>query len=109
MTLYEALCTRTPLLTSDHPMFALKIKDHYNALVFAERNPDAFAHRIAELASSPQLYATLSRNSGNAAEGYLCPLKYDQLITEFLNAEERGNLQRYSLERYDYVSTVPRS
>jgi glycosyltransferase involved in cell wall biosynthesis len=103
MTLYEALCTRTPLLTSDHPMFALKIKDHYNALVFPERNPEAFANRIAELASSPRLYSRLSLNSGNAAEGYLCPLKYDQLITEFLSAEERANLQRYSLEKYDYT------
>ena len=110
LTLYAALCTRTPLLTSDHPMFALKIKDRYNALVFPERNPDAFADRIAELASSPRLYSSLSHNSGDAAEGYLCPLKYDQLITEFLNAEERANLQRYSLEKYDYTLSphVPR-
>jgi glycosyltransferase involved in cell wall biosynthesis len=27
MTLYEALCTRTPLIASDHPMFARKIRN----------------------------------------------------------------------------------
>jgi len=97
MTLYEALCTRTPLLTSDHPMFALKIRDRYNALVFPERNPEAFANRIEELATSPELYARLSNNAGNAAEDYLCPLKYDRLITDFLNAQERPKLRRYSL------------
>ncbi len=100
MTLYEALCTRTPLLTSNHPMFALKIRDRVNALVFPERNPEEFANCIDTLASSPALYESLSANSAGAADNYLCPLKYDRLITDFLSAEERGKLRRYSLSEY---------
>lgn len=96
MTLYEALCTRTPLLTSDHPMFALKIRDGYNALVFPERNPEAFANRIEELWRSPELYSRLSANS-LAADAYLCPLKYDQLISGFLGLNSSLDLRQFSL------------
>jgi len=100
MTLYEALCTRTPLLTSDHPMFALKIRDGYNALVFPERNPAAFASRIEELLRSPELYSRLSANALQAADAYLCPLKYDQLIAAFLGLNAAVDLGQFSLARY---------
>jgi glycosyltransferase involved in cell wall biosynthesis len=105
MTLYEALCTRTPLLTSDHPMFALKIRDGYNALVFPERNCAAFAARIEELRGSPELYSRLSANALVAADEYLCPLKYDQLIAAFLALEPSFDLGKFSLARYypDYL------
>jgi glycosyl transferase family 1 len=102
MTLYEALCTRTPLITSDHPMFALKIRDQYNALVFPETNIAAFAECIDRLMSSPDLYAKLSQDAGHAAEGYLCPLKYDHLITSFLDPTARSELGKFSLDMYDY-------
>ncbi len=100
MTLYEALCTRTPLLTSDHPMFALKIRDGYNALVFPERDPATFAERIEELRSSPDLYARLSGNALGAADAYLCPLKYDQLICGFLGLNRSQELRKFSLASY---------
>ena len=100
MTLYEALCTRTPLITSDHPMFALKIRDGYNALVFPQRDPEALAKRIAELMRSPELYSRLSINSMGAADAYLCPLKYDQLITRFLDLNSSEELGKFSLRSY---------
>jgi glycosyltransferase involved in cell wall biosynthesis len=102
MTLYEALCTRTPLITSDHPMFALKICNLSNALVFPERNIEAFAGCIDKLMSSPVLYAQLSCEAGNSANDFLCPLKYDQLISCFLHLEERSKLSEYSLDTYGY-------
>ncbi len=100
MTLYEALCTRTPLLTSDHPMFALKIRDGYNALVFPERNCAAFASRIEQLRASPDLYSQLSANALAAADAYLCPLKYDQLIAAFLGLELSIDLRKFCLASY---------
>jgi glycosyltransferase involved in cell wall biosynthesis len=102
MTIYEALCTRTPLLTSDHPMFALKIRDGHNALVFRERTPKHFAEKIIGLASSPDLYTQLSAASEEAAAGYLCPLKYDHLVSGFLSPTTRIELKRYSLNNYCY-------
>ena len=101
MTLYEALCTRTPLLTSNHPMFALRIRDQYNALVFQERDPEALARCIEILADTPQIYEMLSANSAAAADNYLCPLKYDRLITCFLSADGRRQLTSYSLRAYE--------
>jgi glycosyltransferase involved in cell wall biosynthesis len=102
MTLYEALSTRTPLVTSNHPMFALRIHNCDNALVFPEQDIDGFAACIENLMSSPELYAKLSHEAEHAAEGYLCPLKYHQLIAAFLDPAERGKLLSYSLETYDY-------
>jgi glycosyltransferase involved in cell wall biosynthesis len=103
MTLYEALCTRTPLVTSDHPMFAIKIRDHENALVFSQRNSTGLAACILELATSPKLYAKLSQVAGTAAEGFLCPVKYDQMILRFLDPVERRKLYAYSLANYPYL------
>ena len=100
MTLYESLCTRTPLLTSDHPMFALRIQDRYNALVFPERNPEACANCIEELLQSPDLYSQLSLNALSAAHGYLCPLKYDQLLSSFLDFGSDTDLKKFSLANY---------
>jgi glycosyltransferase involved in cell wall biosynthesis len=97
MTLYEALCTRTPLLTSDHPMFAMKIRDGYDGVVFPERNPQAFASRIEELMRSPELYSRLSANALAAAEDFLCSLKYDELISGFLGLNSSINLRKFSL------------
>ena len=105
MTLYEALCARTPLLTSDHPMFALKIRNRYNALVFPERNPEAFADCIDNLAASPELYAQLSNAARKSADSFLCPLKYDRLISGFLSPRERNRLREYSLANYAYAES----
>jgi glycosyltransferase involved in cell wall biosynthesis len=103
MTIYEALCTRTPLLTSDHPMFVLKVRNRDNALVFRERDPDALARCVEELAGSAELYVKLSSNAGKAAETYLCPLKYDRLLSDFIAPERRGRLRDYSLAEYAYA------
>jgi glycosyltransferase involved in cell wall biosynthesis len=108
MTLFEALCTRTPLLTSNHPMFALKIRDGYNALVFPERNPEAFASRIEELWKSPEMYSRLSANALAAADAYLCPLKFAELISAFLGLNESIDLRKFSLANFypEYLETA---
>jgi glycosyltransferase involved in cell wall biosynthesis len=92
-------------VTSDHPMFALKIRDGYNALVFPERDCQAFANRIEELLSSPALYAQLSANAVAAADAFLCPLKFDQLISGFLGLDPTVDLRKSSLTSCypDYV------
>jgi glycosyltransferase involved in cell wall biosynthesis len=103
MTLYEALCTRTPVLASDHPVMALKLRDRYNALVFPERSPEALAVLIDELASSPNLYTELSRAAEDGAKGFMCPLDRNRLISDFLTSAARIRLRDYSLANYDYV------
>ena len=102
MTLYEALCTHTPLITSNHPMFSIKIRDRQNALVFPEQDVQLLADRIQELATSPELYANLSAASFEAAEHFLLPLKYDRLISDFLDANGRTKLRAGSLDRLEH-------
>lgn len=97
MTLYEALCMRVPLVTSDHPMFALRIRDGIEALVHPERNPEALADRVERLASDRRLYEELSVRGEESVKDYLCPLKWDRLLEDFVDPVRRPQLRRHSL------------
>lgn len=105
MTLYEALCMRTPLVVSDHPMFALRIRDGKEALVHREADPVSLAARLEELFRDPALYRQLSRNAVQAVEDYLCPLKWDRLISDFLDPVARKELSRFALSRMALART----
>lgn len=104
MTLYEALCTRSPLVASDHPMFRLRIRDGVNAVVHRERDAKHLARRVLDVTTDPELYARLSRTADDAAEGYLCPLKWDVLVSGFLEPDERRRMREYTLASHDYVT-----
>jgi glycosyltransferase involved in cell wall biosynthesis len=97
MTLYEGLCSRTPLVVSDHPMFQLRIRDRENALIFSAGSPASLAARVRELSSDGALYERLSRNAEQAADGYLCPLKWDRLIEAWLDPQHGEQIQRHLL------------
>ncbi|WP_347268148.1 glycosyltransferase [Paracoccus sp. (in: a-proteobacteria)] len=103
MTLYEALCVRSPLVVSDHPMFRLRIHDGVQALVHPERDPGAMAERILRLASDPASYEAFSRRAAESVTDYLCPLKWDRLIEDFLDPAHREGLRRFSLARHAYL------
>lgn len=103
MTLYEALCVRTPLVVSDHPMFALRIRDGEQALIHPQRDPAAMADRIERLASDPKAYEELSHRAEISVRDYLCPLKWDRLLEGFLDPETRRGLRRFSLAEYPYL------
>jgi glycosyltransferase involved in cell wall biosynthesis len=99
MTLYEGLCSRTPLVVSDHPMFALRMRDGVNCVVFPERDAAALAAAIVRLRDDRQLYEQLSRDAEKHAEEYLCPLKWDRLITAFVD-DELHTLRAFTLAEY---------
>jgi glycosyltransferase involved in cell wall biosynthesis len=104
MTLYEGLCSRTPLVVSDHPMFQLRIRDGENALVFEAGSPGSLASRIRELATDAALYEMLSANAEQAAEGYLCPLKWDRLIEAWLDPSHGEEIQRNLLSEQEIIA-----
>ena len=98
MTLYEALCTRTPLVTSNHPMFALKIHDRKNALVFPRKIQ---RHSLIVFMNSLQarnFTRRLSISAADAADDYLCTVKYDQMISDFLSATGRNGLLQFAVK-----------
>src|SRR5205807_10325309 len=83
MTIYESFCARTPLITSDHPMFRGKVVDGLSGLVFPASDPSALADRIETLADDAGLYASLSHRAGEAWERLQCPVKHHDLYSRW--------------------------
>ena len=105
MTIYEGLCSRTPVVASDHPMFRLKLRDGHNALVFPASDPAALAQRLRQLAGDAALYQRLSATAEDAASDFFCPLKYHELLTRWLSGSQadRRALADFSLASGRYV------
>lgn len=84
MTIYEAFCSRTPIIASDHPMFRSKLVDRQNALIFEAENPAALAAAIEKLLSNSPLYEQLSIASAAAWEKLQIPVKFADLLNHWL-------------------------
>jgi glycosyltransferase involved in cell wall biosynthesis len=99
MTIYEGLCSRSPVIVSDHPMFGIRMKDGKNCVVFEAASPESLAGAVTRLIDEPGLYARLSKSAETATEDYLCPLKWDRLIATWLNPnrQTRDSLREFSL------------
>jgi glycosyltransferase involved in cell wall biosynthesis len=88
-TIYETLCSRTPLIVSNHPMFSGKIHHGETGLVFRSGKTKELAGRIRSLMSNPELYERLSAGSKEAWLGLHCPVEWGDLIHRFLNDSEK--------------------
>lgn len=62
-TINEGLCSRTPLVVSNHPIFARLLKNGENAMVFKSASGEDLALKIRELLVDPSLYHALSNNA----------------------------------------------
>lgn len=109
MTIYEGLCSRTPVVASDHPMFRFKLKHGHSALIFAAGSPASIAENLRLLSSDPATYSRLSTNAADAEKSFFCPLKYAELITRWLSGTEadRRELESYSLASGRYPIGTP--
>jgi glycosyltransferase involved in cell wall biosynthesis len=105
LTIYDAYCSRSPLVASDHPMFRGRVHDGQSALVFRAGNPVSLAERVEELLREPELYAQLSQASAAAWEKLQLPVKWGVLMTKWLENSPEANawLASHSLAsgRYD--------
>lgn len=106
MTLFEALCVRSPLVVSDHPMFTLRIRHGKEALVHREKDPADLADKVQQLISDGALYEAYSQHAEAAVRDYLCPLKWDTLLRDFINPHTRARLRNYSLENWPYFDSA---
>ena len=84
LTIYEAYCSRTPLIASDHPMFVGSVLPNESALVFRAGQPSELAARIAELLDDGQLYRRLSEGGLLAWRQMENPVKWAELIDLWL-------------------------
>ena len=85
LTIYESLCSRTPILASDHPMFRGKVVDRVSALVFPAGNVAALSEGLAKLLTDAELYHFLSSNSRAAWTNLQIPVKYADLIGRWVS------------------------
>ncbi len=98
-TIYEALCSRTPIVASDHPMFLKNIEDGYSALIFPERQPEGIAQCTERLLKNPELYLRLSKNSYEAWKNLQIPVTWAGFIRRWIadNPEENQWLREHTL------------
>jgi glycosyltransferase involved in cell wall biosynthesis len=109
MTIYEALCSRTPIVASDHPMFRANLTHNLDAWVFPAGNADALADGVETLLSDNEIYGKLSAASAEAWERLQLPVKWADAVARWLadTPEDREWLREhrlsagiYPLDRY---------
>jgi len=107
MTIYEGLCSRTPIIVSDHPMFKCNLKHEINAMIFPAGNSTALSESIEQLLSDPELYNSLSMTSDEAWRGLQIPVKWADLINRWIdNSQENQHWlfeHRLSSNRYKSI------
>lgn len=101
-TLCEGLASRTPVIVSDHPAFASRLRHGSDALVFQAASAPALADAIQSLVLDPALYAKLSVNSETAYQSLFFGIEWASLISLFLSdpTNRTGWVAEHSLERY---------
>ncbi|MFP4007000.1 MAG: glycosyltransferase family 4 protein [Spirulinaceae cyanobacterium] len=83
-TVVETLCSRTPLIASNHPVFNNILDHDRNALVFPAGNAKILASEIQRLLTNAELYHQLSVNSTEAWQKLQLPVKWLNLIEQWL-------------------------
>ncbi len=107
-TIYEALCSRTPIIASDHPMFLENIEDGYSALIFPEKNTQALVNCVEKLLQDPELYSRLSHNAHTAWEKLQIPVTWADLIHKWVSdtAESCNWIKEHALLGEHYKSKI---
>ena len=82
-TIYEAFCSHTPIVASDHPMFRNRLIDEVNAVIFPGGNSMAMADSIEKLLNQPALYSKLSAASDASWQALQIPVKWGDILTHW--------------------------
>ncbi|MGP1375876.1 MAG: glycosyltransferase [Almyronema sp.] len=107
LTLYEGLCSRTPIIASDHPMFCHNLTHQKSAFLCAAANPQAIANSVQSLITNPELYHQLSFNSEKTWQKLQVPVKWADFILQWLlpdGGQDSASLQKYCLSSNSYTS-----
>lgn len=80
----EALGSRTPLIASDHPLFAAHLDQGVHALLFKAAAPGSLAQAIETLLGDRRLYARLSRDGHHARTRLRGALSWGTMIERWI-------------------------
>jgi len=91
-TINEALCSHSPLVVSDHPIFARILKNRVNAMVFKAGSPASLASRVKEILGDEELYRSLSDNAHSTWTRLQIPVKWGELLKNIaLNSSQASD------------------
>ncbi|MEO1400905.1 MAG: glycosyltransferase [Cyanobacteria bacterium J06635_1] len=111
LTIYEALCARTPLVASDHPMFRGFLVHETNAMVFPATHSTAIADCIEQIMTDAALYHQLSTTALDTWEKLQIPVKWAELIERWLfNSPQNSQWlleHRLNSGKYDHIVKPP--
>jgi glycosyltransferase involved in cell wall biosynthesis len=91
MTIYEGLCSRTPVVVSDHPMFNNKIVHEKSGLMFRAGDPDGLARTIKRLVDDGELYERLSLEAETACHGFFSGPKWHEILDHWLGGSSEDD------------------
>ncbi len=107
MTIYEALCSRSPLLLSDHPMFKRALGKQPGVRMFKASDPAALAQLIRDLVASPKEYEAVSKASADAWQHIQVPLKFGEMVDAWVRGtrEDLEKLTSHSVAKFPYYAS----
>ncbi|MEP0778356.1 glycosyltransferase family 4 protein [Microcoleus sp. ZQ-A2] len=85
LAITHALCARTPIIASDHPMFINQLKSEVNAMIFPAGDSRALSTCVKKLLTEPELYHRLSDASYETWKRLQMPVKWGDMIQRWLD------------------------
>ncbi len=83
LTLTEALCSRTPVVASDHPMLAQAFREGRGVCFFEAGNPSSLAEAARRAMASRERYAALSKSTADAFADVQVETTFADLVTRW--------------------------
>jgi glycosyltransferase involved in cell wall biosynthesis len=80
LTLTEGLASRTPLVTSDHPIMTRAFKNYQGMRWFRASDPTSMADIAMEILGDPAEYRRLSETTADGLAGVRCPTSFGDLL-----------------------------
>ncbi len=98
-TLNTCLQAHTPIVASDHPMFAGSLSHDVNAMIFPAGNARALAQRIDYLLNHPDVYTRMSAASQKNWQSLQLPVHWISLLEHWLQGTHTSHqwLQKHVL------------
>jgi|GEM_PF-286927 len=111
-TIYESLCSRTPIVASNHPMFVRQLHHEQNAMIFPAGQASACALQIETILTHPALYEKISHATHATWKNLQIPVKWGDMLTSWLQNSPQDQQwlfqQRLSSGRYSSPCVVPK-
>lgn len=104
-TIFQGLCSRSPLVVSDHPVFKGNFRHGYTAMMFPAGDAVAMANCIRQLYSDPELYRRLSMAAQSTWQALQISVKWADFIQSWLS-NERQDIQWLETHTLASMQTV---